>query len=265
MRKHHLILLLSVFLAGLSGAVLASDIAKEKRWADQIIEGLISGEPQWLEANGQKFLAIYTPHNAATAKGAVILLHGIGAHPDWPDVIHPLRTGLPDDGWDTLSLQMPVLGNDATLEDYIPLFDEVPARIEAGMAFLAEQGATNIIVIGHSLGATMAAAYLAEHPNARARAFIGIGMSGSKLDPRLDATVSLTKIGLPVFDLYGSRDLDSVLASVKARAAAARRAGNTDYRQQAIEGADHFFIGLEDALYKRVMSWLEKFAPDTDQ
>jgi hypothetical protein len=37
----------------------------------------------------------------------------MGAHPDWPEVIQPLHSGLPESGWTTLSVQMPILANDA--------------------------------------------------------------------------------------------------------------------------------------------------------
>jgi len=58
-----------------------SDYAREKRWADEIVPQLVSGEPVWLEApRTEKFLGIYT--EAKNAKGAIILAHGLGVHPD---------------------------------------------------------------------------------------------------------------------------------------------------------------------------------------
>ena len=38
----------------------------------------------------------------------MIILHGRGYHPDWAEVANPLRVGLAE-GWNTLSLKMPVL------------------------------------------------------------------------------------------------------------------------------------------------------------
>ncbi|MDX1594365.1 MAG: DUF3530 family protein, partial [Gammaproteobacteria bacterium] len=111
-------------------AAHASDKAKEQRWADQIVDQLIEGEPVWLEAGEDRFLAILTEADGEP-RGSVILMHGMGVHPNWPQVIYPLRTELPRLGWTTLSLQMPVLPNDAEAVAYVPLFDEVAPRIDA--------------------------------------------------------------------------------------------------------------------------------------
>ncbi len=42
-----------------------------------------------------------------------LLAHGIGIHPNWEQVIQPLRVALSEQGWNTLSIQMPVLANEA--------------------------------------------------------------------------------------------------------------------------------------------------------
>ena len=72
-----------------------------------------------------------------------------------------MREQLPEHGWSTLSLQMPVLQADAKVPDYYPIFDEVPPRIDAGIRFLQDQGIDNIVIVAHSLGAQMAAYWLA--------------------------------------------------------------------------------------------------------
>lgn len=43
-----------------------------------------------------------------------------------------------------LSIQMPVLANDAEYEDYVPLYPEVIPRLKAAEAFLIEKGITEI-------------------------------------------------------------------------------------------------------------------------
>ena len=73
----------------------ASDLEKERRWSEQIVDALLVGEAVQLDAGGTAFLGIYTEASEGVGDRAVILLHGIGAHPDWPEIINPLRSELP--------------------------------------------------------------------------------------------------------------------------------------------------------------------------
>ena len=241
--------------------VQASDLNKEKRWANQIIDYLFDGESYWLEANGSPFLAVYTPAATKNPRGVAILMHGRGVHPDWAKVIKPLRTELPEKGWATLSIQMPVLANDAPYQEYIPLFREVPERIKAAIAFVRHRNLKPIVLIGHSLGATMGSYYLAHHPNTKINAFVGIGMMASKevvQNTVLDDTVSLRNISIPVLDLYGSRTEESILKTAPQRKISISKAGNPLSEQIVIKGATHFFDGQEDALLMTVTDWLSK-------
>lgn len=263
MRPQKLLSALAFFFA-VTNAALSSDTAKEKRWADQIVDALIDGNAEWLEADGHKFLAIFTEEQTGAPKGGAIIVHGIGVHPNWTEVIYPLRTELPSHGWATLSIQMPVLPNEATVKDYIPLIKEAGPRIKAATAFLKSKNIEPQVIIAHSLGATMTSATLAEQGDLGLRGFIAIGMSGGDADPQLDTTVQLQKVKLPILDIYGSRDLDTVLNAVQARAAAMRKAGNTQYRQLEITGADHFFVGVEDELVRRTYGWLGQLGKQTE-
>jgi len=241
--------------------VFSSDMAKEKRWADQVVDGIIVGDAVWLEADGNKFLGIYTENDTDNAKGAVLLLHGSGVHPNWPDIIQPLRSELPTHGWTTLSIQMPILANDAKHSEYAPLMKEGPARINAAINYLNSKFYQNIIIVAHSLGSTMANHYLAQSTK-RVRAYVAIGMGTSSDDPdELNNEKYLTRIkNLPILDIYGSQDLDSVLSSVKQRRQAARKAENENYRQVEVSGANHFFNGLDAELVRQVKSWLSNHA-----
>lgn len=252
-----------VALLGLAvaGTTAASDIDKERRWAEQLQDQLVVGEPVRLTAEQQDFFALYTPAIGKLQRGGVILLHGLGAHPDWPDVISPLRKNLPDAGWSTLSIQLPIRPNEADFADYPPLFPEANVRISAAIRYLRKQGLSNIVLVGHSLGAAMGAYFLAQKtPDSEAvRAFVGIGM-GHAPGTVAHTPDSLAKMTLPVLDLYGTQDLRGVLGSTKARAAS--QVENTGYRQLTIAGADHFFRGLETTLVKRVSSWLNRALSD---
>lgn len=242
--------------------LLASDTAKEKRWADQIVDSLIVGEAQWLNADGKKFLSIYAEHTTEKAEGAAIVIHGSGVHPNWPDVVYPLRTQLPDYGWQTLSIQMPILANDASYKEYAPLFVEIAPRINAAIAFFKDKGISNIVIVAHSLGSTMSAYYLAKNPDSGVKAFVAVGVPGILFDDNeRDFLVSLKNIKIPLMDIYGSNDLDSVLNSAQSKVKAARKTGNKTYQQIKIDGANHFFVGKQDELVKRVRGWVKTNAP----
>jgi len=255
--KTIIIMILAVF----SLPSFGSDMAKEKRWADQIVDSIIVGEPVWLKANKDKFLGIYTENEAENSRGAAIILHGLGVHPNWPDVVLPIRSELPAHGWATLSLQMPVLGNDAEFSEYQPLFKEVPGRINAGIAYLKQQGYSNVVLIGHSLGAKMAVSYTAK-PSNNIAALVTIGLSASD-NSSTGALTMIENTKQPVLDLYGSQDLDAVISTAKARKAAARKGKNNQYRQTKIDGANHFFVGAEEDLVRSVKSWLSKYSGKT--
>ena len=256
-----LIGLLFLSLSSIGFAASKSDQAKEKRWEEQIVPSLIVGEAVKLKAAGVEFLGLYTENDSDKAIGGAILLHGIGVHPAWPEIIDPLRMNLPEAGWHTLSLQMPILKNEAEGKDYPPLFDEVPVRIQAGVDFLKAKGVKNIVIIGHSLGNTMATYYLATKKDPAVRAFVAIAFGpGYPEDPRMESYKNFAKVTIPTLDIYGSQDFERNLKGVDKRRKVAKKSGNKDFQQVRIEGANHFFSGMDDALLQRVRGWLKKNA-----
>ena len=110
----------------------------------------------------------------------------------------------------------------------------------------------------------MAVDYVATEGAGKIKALIVVGLfiPPEERDAVLE---SFEKISIPILDIYGSRDLDEVLQTSKARANAARRAGNTAYRQIEVQGADHFFNGLSDTLVARVRAWIDRFGRTGDE
>ncbi len=264
--QHQYKTLLIVGLSLIFSLSHASDTAKEKRWADQIADSIMVGDAEWLKAGKNKIFSIYTENTTEKAIGGAIILHGSGVHPNWDQVIRPLRSQLPDHGWSTLSVQLPVLSNEAEYKDYIPLFKEVTPRINAAVKFFKSKGVQNIVIIGHSLGSGMAGYYMANNPDSSIRALVAVGVSGVmyKSDTKVGYLESLKKITVPILDIYGSNDLEQVLKGEKDKAATARKAGNKNYTQVKITGANHFFDNKDDVLVKRVRGWLAKNAAGTE-
>lgn len=249
----HLIILFLVMFA-IAQSSQASDYAKEKRWADQVVDSLIDGEAEWLEAEGHEFLAIYTEAQEESTKG-MIVVHGTGIHPDWDQVVKPIRVEMINHGWNTLSIQMPILANEAEYADYVPLYPEVPPRLKAAEAFLLEKGMQQIVIVAHSQGATMSSYYLSRNPS-KAQAFVAIGMGATQKDSHLNSADSLKKINIPVLDMYGSEDLPGVLSTSELRKKAAQH--NPHYEQHVTQGVGHFWDGREKDLLKIIYQWLDR-------
>ncbi len=252
-------LLFTAFLSWVvSCGVSAADLERERRIAQEIEDAIVVGDPVWLQTGDTSFLGIHTEASTDVPVGGVIVLHGRGAHPDWVDVVQPLRSELPDAGWESLSLQMPVAAADAGDQAYVSLVPEAFPRIVAGIAYFKARKITNIVLIGHSLGSAMAVAFMAAEPAEEIIGLVAVGLSVHQRNPEAGILKALSKVEIPMLDIYGSRDLEAVTTTVRDRAVAAKKAGNQGYQQLEIEGADHFFRGVEDALVARVRAWLKK-------
>ena len=171
------------------------------------------------------------------------MLHGRGVHPDWPDVAGPLRTELPEHGWETLSLQMPVLGKSAKYDDYVPIFPAAFPRIRAGIEYLRARGADPVVIAAHSCSAHMAMAFVRHHGDAEFDGFISIGMGATDVGQPMREPFPLDAMSAPVLDLFGDEDYPSVPGKAPERLAAIRVAGNPRSAQRVVPGADHFFAG----------------------
>ena len=221
----------------------ASDYAREKKWADEITPSIVVGDPVYIEqTNKHKFLGIYT--EAPNAHMAVIVVHGIGIHPDW-GMIGTLRQQLADQGYTTLSIQMPILAVDAQANAYEPTMPEAAERLQLAADFLKAKGYKKIAIVSHSMGSRMSYEYMIKNPPDIA-AWASLGLGGKD---------SYAGIKVPVLDLYGSRDLPPVLANAKKRAASLK--GNPASKQVMIPNTDHFYANHEDAMVKAVKDFLD--------
>jgi hypothetical protein len=233
----------------------ASDIEREKRLASQIVDTIIDGEPVFLPSGDHEFLAIYT--EADDAQGAVIIMHGRGFHPNWSDVAYPLRTGLVEQGWNTLSLQMPVLDKEAKFYDYLEIMDDAFPRIEAGIDYLQAQGNEKIVLIAHSCSVHMTMAWVDAGRMRDIDGFVGIGMGAVDYQQPMLKPFPLDRLKVPVLDVYGEEEYPAVKKGAPARLAAIHNAGNPKSTQITVPGANHYFTDEGDALLEVVGSWLQ--------
>lgn len=231
----------ALFLPAFAAAGEA-DYAREQRWAEEVVPGVVVGDPVFLETprGHHKFLTLFTP--VASDGKAAIVVHGLGIHPDW-GMIGTLRTELADRGFTTLSIQMPVMAADAKGDAYPPTFPEAAERIGEAVAFLKAKGYGRVAIVSHSMGSRMSLEYFAGQPDPSVVSWASLGPSFK----------GYGRIKLPILDLYGENDLPAVLTNAEKRK---ESLANPAARQVAIGHADHFFTGHEGEMVSAVADFL---------
>ncbi len=235
-------------LALAAGGAAAQDYAREARYAQEVVSGLVVGDAVSIRAaTGREFLALHTP--GAEGKAAIVLAHGVGVHPDF-GVIGLLRAKLADLGYTTLAIQMPVQSKEAKVDDYFPpVFPDAADRMAKAGDWLRAKGHVNVVLLSHSMGAWMANEYLDKaHTSTPYKAWIVMGLTGSY-------SWTMRRYTLPVLDVYGELDIAPVLGAVGRRALALQSTNGS--RQMKIDGADHHYAGRESALAAAVDAFLQ--------
>jgi len=232
------------------------DLEREKRMAAEVEEAVLDGEVLFLKDGVHEFMAIDTVPEDKT-KGAVIILHGRGFHPNWEDTVYPIRTQLPEKGWRTLSLQMPVLEKTAKYYDYYPIFPLATPRIEAGIQYLKDQGVDNIVLFAHSCGAHMAFNWLRKNGDSKINAFIGAGMGATDYKQAMIKPFPLFSMRVPILDIYGEKEYPAVIRLAPKRLEMIKHSGNKKSKQLIVPGANHYFTDKGDELVKPIVEWLD--------
>jgi alpha/beta superfamily hydrolase len=225
-------------------AALAADYAREERWAREVVPTLVVGDAVYLATPARaKVLAILTqPSGVAT--GGVVIVHGLGLHPDW-GLVGGVRTMLADAGYTTLSVQMPVQAASATRDDYRVTLPEAGDRIAAAIAYLRGMGLARIAIVSHSLGAAAVNAYLARPDALPIDAWAPIGMFGAFDAPAKE----------PVLDVIAERDFPEVLSAAGPRTRDLPK--DRCSRQLSIADADHYFDTRQKELSAAIARFIE--------
>lgn len=251
-------LFLVLTFATITFSVQAADLQREKRLADEIVDSILDGEPVYLSDSKNKFLSIFMESEVSKPKGAVIIMHGRGYHPDWKDVAHPLRIGLPESGWHTLSIQMPVLSKKAKYYDYMPIFPDSFSRIEAAIKFLKDKNIHNIVLVAHSCSVHMSMAWFDKADTKDIKAYIGIGMGATDYKQYMPKPIPLDKLKIPVLDIFGSNEFGAVIKAAPTRLKMIRSTNIVKSEQRIIADADHYFSDRGNTLTKEIKDWLGK-------
>ena len=223
----------------------ATDYAREERWAQEVLPAIVVGDPVYLSTPKRPKVLSILAEPSGTAKGGVVIVHGLGVHPDW-GVNGGVRTRLAETGFVTLSVQMPVLAADATRDDYRATLPEASDRIAAAIRYLREQGLRKVAIVSHSYGSTMVNVYLARPDALPIDAWVPIGMFGT-----FDATPNE-----PVLDIVAEHDAREVLADAKRRAREPPQGGCS--RQLTVAGTDHYFDNRHPQLTGAIAAFLDR-------
>lgn len=239
----------------LSLPLSAGDLAREKRIASELSDAIVEGDSLFLEVGGHRFWNIYT-EAAVKSDDAAILIHGRGLHPDWPAVVNPLRTELPDHGFSTLSMQMPVLPKGSVFKHYSVILDEAGPRIEAGISHLQQLGYKRIHLIAHSCGAQMTMRWLDNGGGKQLDSLILVSLGMKKYSGHFGHKPPLAQQRIPLLDVYGEQDF--LAKSAAERLGLITQAGHPLSHQVAISGGKHMMKKQSDLVVDAVASWLKK-------
>jgi len=227
-------------------SVFSQDYAREKRWADQIQAALMVGDAVWLQQkNGHRFLSLFT--ESQKTKRALIIAHGRGWSPDF-ELYGTLRTRLAEEGYTTLSIQLPVLPSTAILGLYVPLYPDARERFQLAVDFLKAKGHKDIAIVSHSLGATMANQYLIRTDETAVKAWVFIGI--------FQGLEEMYRIKIPVLDVFGERDWDVTRWGAEERKSQIDKVPGSG--QVVVPQATHFFERHEEELIRVVTGFLER-------
>lgn len=235
------------------------DFVREKRVVSEIEDTVLDGDVEYLPLkSGKEVFAIFMQSEADKPKGGVIILHNRGQHANWGDTIKPLRTGLTEKGWHTLSVQMPVLGKQAKYYDYVPILPYSHERIDAALDFYKEKGVLNVVLIAHGCGAHMAMSYVDKYGDDKIKGFVGIGMGATDYKQKLINGFPLYKMVSPVLDIYAEQDFSGVRKMADYRDKLIKIAGNKKSAKIIVKGADHYYKNDEsvERLTDEVATWL---------
>ena len=235
----------------------SSDDNWEKRISTGLMDKAEASDFFWLGSTDSSFIAIFNRHKGEEEKGAAIILHSVGGHADWPEVVSPLRNMLPKFGWATLSIQLPLISPEKNIEEYGKTFEETGNRILLATRELRKRGFSKIVIIGHGFGALSTLVYLGKGNSENIDAFVAISLQNYVyIKPRINLLRLIKKIKTPTLDLYGSLDFKEGIESAPDRRLASKKSGDDLYMQIEIKGADHSFNNMEKELVKQIIKWI---------
>lgn len=255
MKRRVLLLVLSlsallVFSVGLQAETPGQARANHLNDLAQAMNNTQRGEEVVILGEGDNgFLGLRLQQRTATPQGAVLILHDQGHNPDWPDLLQQARNYLPDVGWNTLSIALPLVGGYAS--DAEATLD----RIALGLQRLNQEGQFNLVILGYGEGAYWAARYLSERLTPDQDIGFGLMMVNAKtIEPDLPDLIG--NLNIPILD-WVSEDSPAALRAADNRRAAAQRNRLERFTQIRDPGQASFYNqATPNRTTRRLWGWL---------
>ncbi len=103
-------------------------LAGEERDMKLLAAQLPEESAVWLNSSSENFLSIYEPDRTGSPFGVLLIIHDEGQHANWPHNIEAIRNTMPEYGWGSLTLSLP-----------LPDYPGLPAREADVVAEAASQ------------------------------------------------------------------------------------------------------------------------------
>ena len=223
----------------------AQNYDREERLAKEIGDQLVVGEAVRINASsGKAFLGLFAE---GKNKQPILLIHGVGTHPDF-GVIGQLRWHLNDLGYPTLSIQMPVQGRNAKIEDYYPtVFGDAKDRISRAAAWLRDKGYEKPVILTHTMGSWMVNEYLdQQYGKNEFAAWVCMSLTGSY-------SWTTRSYSLAILDVFAENDIPVTVSTAWRRKTALLQ---TQSRQFQVLGAEREYNGKERALAAEISGFI---------
>jgi hypothetical protein len=265
------ILILLAGLASLSAETLPTpSTTVQKNLEKHYLESMEPIQIVTLNAENEPFLGLFYDQLTASPQGAALILHDAGASADWPYLQRQIHRYLPEIGWSTLAISLP-LPNTPLAEvrtgqgvSFMPQTTEqwlarMNARIAAALAELNSQGYFNIAIIAIGDSAYWAAAYLSERLNPLEEDGFSFIMINAPITYK-DLPDIIGTLNISTLDLYMT-DSSQAHQQARLRKAAAVKAQHPDYLQINDAPRQSFYSIPEiDRTTRRIWGWLRNHA-----
>lgn len=251
-----------------------------------------------LKVGEQNIAAAYLPQSLGTPRGAILLLHDINEHIDsaavgilrrglpahgWntlaikiirfadenepaspeveetdpstedvpqPDTTEPEQTEMAEEASTEEAATEETTDNTSVTESPAGVVTTVE-RIDAALVKLQQEGHERIIIIGQGAGGELALTTV----KTSAVPLAALVLINTDV---LSEGVSIEDISVPILEIVGSRQKDSVKEAVAQRRVQMKTAQNPLYAVRPIIGADHYFNSTSQQLVNQIHGWLYK-------